>query len=318
MPGGAGFITAAHLTSLGESAALVARIGTDPLSAAIAPVLADSGVELRWLEHANDAGPQPTDVMVQDGERSFISRRADSARPATLRAALADPAARHLQIAEFATLAEVAELVSSAKLAGLSVSLDPSWDDAWIRHPDRVQRAASVDIFLPNAAEAHAIAACEDSRSGRAPAGASFSDRHHQGRCGGGALVSAQNQASASLPREAAHVLDTTGAGDAFNAGFLAASLAGRSLARALTEGIVCGTLSVQGVGGVGVRLLRERVAEISKTLLKDHDRLIDINGQLTGSRANVIVADRNLVLLDSAADLHAPHFDSRRGSLMP
>src|SRR5262245_62183188 len=114
VPGGGSFITAAHLASLGESVALVARIGTDPLSAAIAPALVESGVELRWLECAADAGPQPTVVMVQDGERAFLSRRANSACPTTLRAAPADPATRHLHIAEFATLADGPERASSA------------------------------------------------------------------------------------------------------------------------------------------------------------------------------------------------------------
>ncbi len=69
--------------------------------------------------------------MVEGGERAFLSRRAGSARPAIAgRMALADPAARHLHIAEFATLAEIPELVTAAKRAGLTVSLDPSWDEA--------------------------------------------------------------------------------------------------------------------------------------------------------------------------------------------
>jgi sugar/nucleoside kinase (ribokinase family) len=115
MPGGGAFITAAHLTALGGKAALLARIGTDPLSGAIMPALHNSGVDLRWLESAPDAGPQPTVAMVKDGERAFLSRRAGKARPTTLEAALASPIVRHLHIAEFATLAEIPELVIAAK-----------------------------------------------------------------------------------------------------------------------------------------------------------------------------------------------------------
>ena len=162
VPGGGGFITAAHLTALGAPAALLARIGLDPLSQAIAPALAESGVDLRWLERAPEAGPQPTVVMVQGGERAFLSRRAGTARPATLNEALVDAAVRHLHVAEFATLAEIPELVSSARQAGLTVSLDPSWDDAWIRDPALVRKARGTDIFLPNAAEARAITGCEN------------------------------------------------------------------------------------------------------------------------------------------------------------
>lgn len=273
VPGGGGFITATHLASLGARVALLSRIGVDPLSNTIAPALADSGVDLRWLEHAPEAGPQPTVVMVQGGERAFLSRRAGSARPATLHAALADPAVCHLHIAEFATLAEIPDLISAAKLAGLTVSLDPSWDDAWIHNPDLIWRANGTDVFLPNAAEARAIARCEDLDQ----AGHSLA-RHFpivvikDGEQGARLY---QRELSLGLPApQSGPVLDTTGAGDAFNAGFLAAWLAGRSPARALAEGIACGTLSVQGVGGAGIRLSQERVAGISGALLANHDRV--------------------------------------------
>ncbi len=273
VPGGGGFITAAHLAALGERAALLARIGTDPLSEAIAPALQQSGVDLRWLERASDAGPQPTVVMVQAGERAFLSRRAGKARPSTLEAALADAEARHLHIAEFATLAESPELVSLAKLAGLTVSLDPSWDDALIHDPDLVLRSTGADIFLPNASEARAIAGCEDlDQAGRRLA------RHFpvvviKDGAAGARLF--QREQSLTLPApQGGPVLDTTGAGDAFNAGFIAAWVAGRPPSQALAEGIACGTLSVQGVGGAGVRLARSRVADISKTLLEEHGRI--------------------------------------------
>ncbi|MBP0574991.1 hypothetical protein J8J27_30200, partial [Mycobacterium tuberculosis] len=81
-----------------------------------------SGVGLRHLERAEDAGPQPTVALVRDSERAFVSRRAGAARPATLAAALADSNIRHLHIAEAATLAEIPNLIADAKAAGLTVS----------------------------------------------------------------------------------------------------------------------------------------------------------------------------------------------------
>lgn len=273
VPGGGGFITAAHLASLGAPAALLSRIGVDPLSNAIAPALAESGVDLRWLERAPEAGPQPTVVMVQGGERAFLSRRAGTARPGTLGAALADPAVRHLHIAEFATLAEIPELISAAKRGGLTVSLDPSWDDAWIRDPDLIQRANGTDIFLPNAAEARAITDCDDLDQAGARLARHFPVVVIKDGEQGARLY--QRETSLRLPApQGGPVLDTTGAGDAFNAGFVAAWLAGRPAASALAEGIACGTLSVQGVGGAGMRLSRERVAGISEALLAKHDRV--------------------------------------------
>ena len=44
--------------------------------------------------------------------------------------------------------------------------------------------------------------------------------------------------------------VDTTGAGDSFNAGFLHAWLDGRDLRQCLPWGAACGSLSTRGVGG--------------------------------------------------------------------
>lgn len=269
VPGGGGFITAAHLVGLGRPAALLARLGEDPFSQSLLPVLEGSGVELAFLERAADAGPQLTVAMVQAGERAFLSRRAGAARPATLPAALGDISACHLHIAEFATLAEIPHLVTDARHHGLTVSLDPSWDDALIRSPDLVARCNGIDVFLPNASEARAIAACDDlDEAGRRLA------RHFPLvviKDGGAGARLYQGEDTLALPAAPCQaVLDTTGAGDAFNAGFLAAWLRGNLPERALAEGIACGTLSVESIGGAGHVLDPRHVARIADQLLEE------------------------------------------------
>ena len=267
VPGGGGFITAAHLASLGRASALLARIGTDPLSDAIAPALRESGVDLRWLESAADAGPQPTVAMVKGSERAFLSRRAGPARPATLEAALASPKARHLHIAEFATLAEIPDLVSAAKRAGLSVSLDPSWDDELIHDPDLVVRCTGVDILMPNAAEARAITGSDDLDQAGGRLSRYFPVVIIKDGAAGARLFRGGARLSLSAP-QGGPVLDTTGAGDAFNAGFVTAWLAGQRDRDALAVGIACGTISVGGIGGAGQRLDHEQVERVAAGIL--------------------------------------------------
>ncbi|MCK1977701.1 carbohydrate kinase family protein, partial [Jeotgalicoccus huakuii] len=86
--GGGAFISAAHLAHAGRAVALVARLGFDGLSRGLEPDLKIDGVDLRFLERADDAGPQVTVASVIGNDRAFLSRRAGSALPTTLSAAL--------------------------------------------------------------------------------------------------------------------------------------------------------------------------------------------------------------------------------------
>jgi ribokinase len=54
--------------------------------------------------------------------------------------------------------------------------------------------------------------------------------------------------------------VDTTGAGDCFNAGFLHAMLAGENPKRCLETANVCGALSTEVLGGIDGFPPRERV----------------------------------------------------------
>ncbi|NTF10388.1 hypothetical protein G6L37_30710 [Agrobacterium rubi] len=56
-------------------------------------------------------------------------------------------------------------------------------------------------------------------------------------------------------PAQPVVVVDTTGAGDAFNAGFINAWLNGEANTDCVEAGIYAGTLSVQVAGGAGVLL---------------------------------------------------------------
>jgi sugar/nucleoside kinase (ribokinase family) len=53
-----------------------------------------------------------------------------------------------------------------------------------------------------------------------------------------------------ALPAPVVHVLDSTGAGDAFAAGFVAAWLSGADPRAALERGIAAGAKAVQTLGG--------------------------------------------------------------------
>ena len=65
-----------------------------------------------------------------------------------------------------------------------------------------------------------------------------------------GALAVTADGRRASCPALPVEPVDATGAGDSFDAGFVAAWLAGRPLEACLALGVACGSLSTRGVGG--------------------------------------------------------------------
>ena len=60
--------------------------------------------------------------------------------------------------------------------------------------------------------------------------------------------------------------VDTTGAGDSFNAGFLAGMLTGRSVEDSLALGCACGSLSTLGVGGTAAQPTLEQADGAMRT----------------------------------------------------
>ena len=252
--GGGAYITAAHLASLGRPSALLTRLGTDPLSRSLDAELEGSGIDLAFIERSRDAGPQPTVALVKDGERAFVSRRAGTSRPSSLEKALSAPGMAHLHIAEFATLKDNPDVIAMARRHGLTVSLDPSWDDQLIRRDSGFfETCAGVDVFLPNVEEGEAL-------TGETSTQAILSalQKHFPlvvlKRGEHGAMAS-QGAARVSVEALPVDVVDTTGAGDAFNAGFLHSWLGAADLERSLAAGIRAGALSVQSAGGAPRRL---------------------------------------------------------------
>ncbi|AEQ50227.1 carbohydrate kinase family protein [Pelagibacterium halotolerans] len=246
--GGGAFIAAAHLIQLGRPAALLASYGTDPLSEVLAPQLETSGIDLGFIERRADAGPQVTVVMTGAEDRAFLSCRAGRSIPAQFANALTWERAALLHIAEYATLADQPDLVSQAKAAGLAVALDPSWDETLISKPGLLEACTGVDIFLPNAEEAIAITGKPDVTEALEVLTAYFPVVAIKCGGAGGLLGAGTIRLSARAPK--VHVVDTTGAGDAFNAGLIDAYLAGRPLGDCLDAGIAAGSLSVQSIGG--------------------------------------------------------------------
>jgi sugar/nucleoside kinase (ribokinase family) len=107
--------------------------------------------------------------------------------------------------------------------------------------PDLAALVAGVDVFLPNAPEAERLGALGVRRAARRARVVKDGDK--------GAWAEVRG-ATASAPADPVRVVDTIGAGDAFNAGFLAGWLDGRGTAECLALGNRCGGVAVARIGG--------------------------------------------------------------------
>ena len=256
-PGGAGANTAAWLAALGADPLLVARVGDDPAGQQVADGLAAAGVECAFT--VDRAAPTCCVVVLVDrhGQRTMLADRGANGRfsPADLPdlVAAARAGARHLHLSGYLLLdassrpAAVAALAGAAA-AGLTTSIDPQ-AARLITDPETFLTAVhGVDLLLPNQAELAALTGSADPASAvrlldrvgavavtTASAGATWVDR----------------DGVVTVPGEPAACVDSTGAGDAFDAGLLVAWLAGAGPAEAVRAGVAAGT---RAVGVVGAR----------------------------------------------------------------
>lgn len=140
-------------------------------------------------------------------------------------------------------------LLRRAKDMGLSTSLDPGWDPAAQWGTDLSEALAAVDILFVNEHEAKSIAKADS-----ASAGAGELARRVPlvvAKLGAdGALMASRDGIIVVRPHKVT-VLDTTGAGDSFAAGFVYLHVVqGRPAVDALRFANACGALAVTRLGG--------------------------------------------------------------------
>ena len=151
----------------------------------------------------------------------------------------------------------LARLLAQARANGATVSLDTNWDPTEQWDDGLPDVLTHVDLFLPNAQEALAItraATLDDALAHLAATVNTVAIKN-----GAAGAIARRGEQIACDPGFAAEivdtaVVDTTGAGDSFNGGFLYGWLQGWALADALALGCACGALSTQAAGGVAAQ----------------------------------------------------------------
>jgi len=261
-------ICAAGLARLGVNTALVARIGGDVFGDRTRELLNDAGVDTRSVRVVDE----PTGVSVilsAPEDRAILTLTGALAGLTGEEVLSAAESATHVHFGSYflvpALARELPGVLTALRARGITTSLDTNWDPAE-RWEGVSQCLPLVDMLLPNAAEAIALAAVIGVDAADAESAALALASHgptvvvKDGAAGGLAAVGERVLRAPGLILD---VVDTTGAGDSFDAGFLAAWLEGRELAEALCWAAVAGSLSTRGAGGTGGQATRAEIESV-------------------------------------------------------
>ncbi len=159
--------------------------------------------------------------------------------------------AQHLHLGSYYLLdalrPDVPRLFDEARARGLSISIDTNYDPTEQWEGGLRDALSRVDVFLPNETELLAITHEDSIEAGLDRLSESPVVVVKLGARGAMARRGSQIVYADSVPVD---VVDTTGAGDSFDAGFISAYLAGQDLAQALRFACACGSLSTRAAGG--------------------------------------------------------------------
>jgi sugar/nucleoside kinase (ribokinase family) len=252
--GGSSAITASNLATLGSRVGFISQAGNDEFFSVCRRELQDTGVDITRVVPARDNIGTGVTVFLQHGD----VRRAFTYEGAISKLRFEDldlnylASARHFHLASFflqqSLQPDAPKLLAAMQQAGLTTSLDTNDDpsDKW--EGPLSDTLHHVDIFLPNAREACRIAREEDAEE----AAKKLADAIPTVvlKLGSRGAVAFQRGQRFHAPAISVTSVDTVGAGDSFNAGFLHAFTRGAGIEHCLHFGNVCGALSTTAPGG--------------------------------------------------------------------
>lgn len=251
--GSASAICAAGLARLGNSTSFVSKVGDDMWGDYCLDFLNRLGVDTSQVTKDPDLQTGVTISVSSEKDRALITYLGAirELREGDISSAILEKFT-HLHVSSF-FLQEglrpgLEKLFMRATELGLTTSLDTGFDPAEEWGPGLAEVLAVTDVFLPNEVELAAIAGSDDVvealtslENGRTLTAAKL------GAKGAAALVSGKLIECAPISVEP---VDTTGAGDSFNAGFLHAWLRGESAETCLRAGVFTGGKSTESIGG--------------------------------------------------------------------
>lgn len=247
--------------------AYLSAVGTDTVSDRMMSLIEQAGINTEFIRRLPDCTVGLYLIQLRDGERSFAYWRSDSAArrlandPARLESALATAELIYssgitLAILSPADRETLLSAIAAARSNGAIVAFDPNlrpglWENAETMCQTIMAGASVSDILLPSfedEATHFGDTSPADTAQRYADAGAPLVIVKN----GPGDIISLAGGQTGSFTLEQAEtVVDTTAAGDSFNAGFLASHLKSGDLAAAIHAGAALAAQVIQKRGAL-------------------------------------------------------------------
>jgi len=272
--GGCAVNTATALARLGMPVEVIGKVGTDPFGDFLLNTLMERNIGVQGVLRDKSTGTSVTMVMVDpDGERRFVHYIGANAM-----LTIEDVDMNLLRGKSILHIAgslvlpgldgeSTAELLRSARAEGLVTFLDTVWDDTgrWMELMKPCLQY--IDYFVPSLPEAQEITQLEDpievARSLINAAVGTVALKMGAEGC----LVMNKDGEIIRYPAFPVKVVDATGAGDAFAAGFIAGVWNGWNLEKTALFANAVGAMCVTGLGASGgVNSMEDTQDFINKT----------------------------------------------------
>ena len=250
--GSSSVIFAAGLVKLGLKVSFVGLCGDDPFGLYMISQMEKIGIDTSNIIIRKGGETGFSIIFTKGADRGILTFM--GLIPALTAEMVTDnilEQAKHLHIASYFLQTELQKdlpsLFTRAKSFGLSTSLDTNWDPSF-KWQGLDQILKKTDVFLPNKNEALAI-------TGKNKISEAINDLSLQSKIVAVKMgeQGAMGKSGAKIAQAAAlqcDVVDTIGAGDNFNAGFIFGYLNNWGLEKSLKLGIACGSLSTTAAGG--------------------------------------------------------------------
>jgi sugar/nucleoside kinase (ribokinase family) len=268
--GSSSAIFASNLSNLGVKVAFLGKIGKDQNGDFVIDSLKDKGVDTSMIIRSQEYNTGATIVL------SFLEDRANVTYPGAMDHLLLEDiktenleSARHLHFSSYfmqpGIKPGIQALFRKAKSAGLSTSMDPQWDPAEKWDLDYKSILPMVDVFLPNEVELNNITGTTNIED---------AFQAIQDYCNIVVVKSGNNGSTLFDKGKTFHadpflntsVVDAIGAGDSFNAGFIAKFIKSKPLTECQRYGNLMGAISTTKAGGTTAFSDLESVMDIART----------------------------------------------------